>query len=252
MLLNANISTEFIAHNFKKAHATYDQSALVQHQMCQHLIALIQAHPPSASPKSILEIGCGVGNLTKLYHPLWQIDELYLNDLYDMHSTIDRAKLIIGDIEHIDLPRVDMVLSSSALQWMKDLPTLCHNIHHALPDAGMFAFATFGQDNLHEMKALTGIGLDYHSLDDIMQMLSKAGFDIIQTEQTPYTLHFDQPKQILRHIKDTGVSVGSAEWTKSSLAQFYENYHKKFAIFNDGKWRYSLTYDAIYMIAVKR
>lgn len=252
MMLNADISTEFIAHNFKKAHATYDQSALVQHQMCQHLITLIQTRLPDASPKSILEIGCGVGNLTKLYHPLWQIDELYLNDLYDVHSAIDRAKLIIGDIEHIELPRVDMALSSSALQWMKDLPTLCHRIHHALSDASTFAFATFGQDNLHEMKTLTGIGLDYHSLDDIIQMLSKAGFDVIHTEQTPYTLYFDQPKQILRHIKETGVSVGSVGWTKSSLAQFYENYRKKFAIFNDGKWRYPLTYDAIYVIAVKR
>lgn len=252
MMLNADISTEFIAHNFKKAHATYDQSALVQHQMCQHLITLIQTRLPDASPKSILEIGCGVGNLTKLYHPLWQIDELYLNDLYDVHSAIDRAKLIIGDIEHIDLPRVDMALSSSALQWVKDLPTLCHRIHHALSDASTFAFATFGQDNLHEMKTLTGIGLDYHSLDDIIQMLSKAGFDVIHTEQTPYTLYFDQPKQILRHIKETGVSVGSVGWTKSSLAQFYENYCKKFAIFNDGKWRYPLTYDAIYVIAVKR
>lgn len=252
MMLNADISTEFIAHNFKKAHATYDQSALVQHQMCQHLITLIQTRLPDASPKSILEIGCGVGNLTKLYHPLWQIDELYLNDLYDVHSDIDRAKLIIGDIEHIELPRVDMALSSSALQWMKDLPTLCHRIHHALSDASTFAFATFGQDNLHETKTLTGIGLDYHSLDDIIQMLSKAGFDVIHTEQTPYTLYFDQPKQILRHIKETGVSVGSVGWTKSSLAQFYENYRKKFAIFNDGKWRYPLTYDAIYVIAVKR
>lgn len=252
MMLNADISTEFIAHNFKKAHATYDQSALVQHQMCQHLITLIQTRLPDASPKSILEIGCGVGNLTKLYHPLWQIDELYLNDLYDVHSDIDRAKLIIGDIEHIELPRVDMALSSSALQWMKDLPTLCHRIHHALSDASTFAFATFGQDNLHEMKTLTGIGLDYHSLDDIIQMLSKAGFDVIHTEQTPYTLYFDQPKQILRHIKETGVSVGSVGWTKSSLAQFYENYRKKFAIFNDGKWRYPLTYDAIYVVAVKR
>lgn len=251
-MLNADISTEFIAHNFKKAHATYDQSALVQHQMCQHLITLIQTRLPDASPKSILEIGCGVGNLTKLYHPLWQIDELYLNDLYDVHSDIDRAKLIIGDIEHIELPRVDMALSSSALQWMKDLPTLCHRIHHALSDASTFAFATFGQDNLHEMKTLTGIGLDYHSLDDIIQMLSKAGFDVIHTEQTPYTLYFDQPKQILRHIKETGVSVGSVGWTKSSLAQFYENYRKKFAIFNDGKWRYPLTYDAIYVVAVKR
>ncbi|AKG16452.1 malonyl-ACP O-methyltransferase BioC [Moraxella bovoculi] len=251
-MLNADISTEFIAHNFKKAHATYDQSALVQHQMCQHLITLIQTRLPDASPKSILEIGCGVGNLTKLYHPLWQIDELYLNDLYDVHSAIDRAKLIIGDIEHIDLPRVDMALSSSALQWVKDLPTLCHRIHHALSDASTFAFATFGQDNLHEMKTLTGIGLDYHSLDDIIQMLSEAGFDVIHTEQTPYTLYFDQPKQILRHIKETGVSVGSVGWTKSSLAQFYENYRKKFAIFNDGKWRYPLTYDAIYVVAVKR
>lgn len=249
-MLNTKISTHFIAKNFAKAHTTYGKSAIAQHQICQRLICLIQTHLPDFFPKSVLEIGCGVGSLTHLYQQTWQIQHLYLNDLYDVNLGIEHAKLLIGDIETLDLPTTQMVISSSALQWIKDLPTLCERIYHTLPCGGVFAFTTFGQQNLYQIKALTGKGLEYHAFDDIRQILHKTGFKIIHAQNTPHTIHFDNPKDILRHIKATGVSVGDMTWTKSSLGQFYQAYQDSFAKF-DNTWRYPLTYDAIYIIAIK-
>ncbi|MDO4440736.1 MAG: malonyl-ACP O-methyltransferase BioC [Moraxella sp.] len=246
-MINHHIDTDKVAQNFAKAHPTYAKSAIVQQAMCHHLMKLIATHLPNAHPKRVLEIGCGVGNLTAIYTKRWQLDELYLNDLYDFGTQHHQAKRLIGDIESLDLPSVDMVLSSSALQWIKDLPRLLSHIYHALPDSGVLAFSSFGQDNLKEIKALTSVGLDYHSMTDIKAMLQVVGFDVVATDYHPKILYFDHPKDILRHIKDTGVSVGTQAWTRSSLSAFYEGYDR----FATDKG-YPLTYDTLFVVAIKR
>jgi malonyl-CoA O-methyltransferase len=69
---------------------------------------------------------------------------------------------LIGDIEQLNLPQsLDAVISSSALQWMTDLPALLQRIHDALKPNAYFGFSTFGSDNLTEIKQLTGQGLNY-------------------------------------------------------------------------------------------
>lgn len=243
-MINAHVDTQKVAQNFAKAHATYGKSAIVQHQMCHTLINLLTANLPDVRPKSVLEIGCGVGNLTDIYTKIWTLDALYLNDLYDVG--IVGADLLIGDIERLDLPKVDMVLSSSALQWIKDLPHLLQSIYQALPKGGVFAFASFGKQNLSQIKALTGIGLDYHGMDDIKTMLGVVGFDVIATDQHQKTLYFTHPKDILCHIKNTGVAVGGQAWTRSSLVAFYDEYGA-FATDNG----YPLTYDTLFVVAIK-
>ncbi|MDO4896077.1 MAG: methyltransferase domain-containing protein [Moraxella sp.] len=243
-MINAHVNTQKVAQNFAKAHATYGKSAIVQHQMCHTLINLLMANLPDIRPKSVLEIGCGVGNLTDIYTSIWTLDALYLNDLYDVG--IAGANLIIGDIERLDLPKVDMVLSSSALQWIKDLPNLFKRIYHTLPKGGVFAFASFGGQNLSQIKALTGMGLDYYGMSDIKAMLGVVGFDVIATDQHQETLYFTHPKDILRHIKDTGVAVGGRAWTRSSLVAFCDGYDS----FATDKG-YPLTYDTLFVVAIK-
>lgn len=241
--MNADLDVTRIAQNFAKAHATYGKSAVIQQQMCHTLMDML----PPIQPKSVLEIGCGVGNLTDIYVARWQPERLYLNDLYDI-SPRHHATLLIGDIETLSLPQVDVVLSGSALQWIKDLSALFDKVHHALSDGGVFAFSTFGCDNLYQIKDLTGVGLDYHHKDDLIVMLQQTGFYVQNSHQSRQTLYFDHPKAVLRHIQDTGVAVGTKRWTKSSLQAFYEDYHAKYGT----PQGHALTYDPIFVVAQKR
>ncbi|WP_323841157.1 MULTISPECIES: methyltransferase domain-containing protein [unclassified Moraxella] len=250
---NTHIDSQMVAKNFAKAYLSYDKNAIIQQKICQELIQRL----PNISPSSVLEIGCGTGSLTNLYAQRWQLDKLYLSDLHD--SVKDNlvycpTEYLIGNIEHLPLPKIDVVLSSSALQWIKNLPSLMARIHHALHDGGIFAFSSFGMDNLKEIRSLTGKGLDYHALDDIKFMLKQAGFKVMYACQRYHTLNFTHPKDVLHHIKDTGVSVGGGVWNKSSLQTFYDDYHQRFAIHQEGKenrWLYPLTYDALILVAKK-
>ena len=154
---------------------------------------------------------------------------------------------MIGDIEQLHLPQsLDAVISSSALQWMTDLPTLLHRIHDALKPNAYFGFSTFGSDNLTEIKHLTGQGLNYISLEFLKRQLEQQNFEVLFIEQEVKQIYFDHPKSVLQHLKATGVTATakSHRWTKQSLQQFYLDYQQFY-----GEQGFSLTYHPIYVIA---
>ena len=245
-----SINKALVAQRFAKAGQSYIEQAVVQKQISAQLFEYLKMYCPQSLP-SVLEIGCGSGNLTHLFHSYFQVDQLFLNDLYadvDQHfSTIENIAWLIGDIEQLHLPEsLDAVISSSALQWMTDLPTLLHRIHDALKPNAYFGFSTFGSDNLTEIKQLTGQGLNYISLEFLKRQLEQQNFEVLFIEQEVKQIYFDHPKAVLQHLKATGVTATakSHRWTKQSLQQFYSDYQQ----FHDEQG-FRLTYHPIYVIA---
>ena len=245
-----SIDKALVAQRFAKAGQSYIEQAVVQKQISAQLFEYLKMYCPQ-NLASVLEIGCGSGNLTHLFHSYFQVDQLFLNDLYedvDQHfSTIENIAWLIGDIEQLHLPQsLDAVISSSALQWMTDLPTLLHRIHDALKPNAYFGFSTFGSDNLTEIKQLTGQGLNYISLEFLKRQLEQQNFEVLFIEQEVKQIYFDHPKSVLQHLKATGVTATakSHRWTKQSLQQFYSDYQQFY-----GEQGFSLTYHPIYVIA---
>ena len=248
-----SIDKALVAQRFAKAGQSYIEQAVVQKQISAQLFEYLKMYCPQSLP-SVLEIGCGSGNLTHLFHSYFQVDQLFLNDLYadvDQHfSTIENIAWLIGDIEQLHLPQsLDAVISSSALQWMTDLPTLLHRIHDALKPNAYFGFSTFGSDNLTEIKQLTGQGLNYISLEFLKRQLEQQNFEVLLIEQEVKQIYFDHPKSVLQHLKATGVTATakSHRWTKQSLQQFYSDYQQFY-----GEQGFSLTYHPIYVIARRK
>ena len=245
-----SINKALVAQRFAKAGQSYVEHAVVQKQISAQLFKYLKVYCPQ-NLASVLEIGCGSGNLTHLFHSYFQVDQLFLNDLYadvDQHfSTIENIAWLIGDIEQLHLPQsLDAVISSSALQWMTDLPTLLHRIHDALKPNAYFGFSTFGSDNLTEIKQLTGQGLNYISLEFLKRQLEQQNFEVLLIEQEVKQIYFDHPKAVLQHLKATGVTATakSHRWTKQSLQQFYSDYQQ---FYDEQGFR--LTYHPIYVIA---
>ena len=248
-----SIDKALVAQRFAKAGQSYIEQAVVQKQISAQLFEYLIMYCPQSLP-SVLEIGCGSGNLTHLFHSYFQVDQLFLNDLYEdvyQHfSTIENIAWLIGDIEQLHLPQsLDAVISSSALQWMTDLPTLLHRIHDALKPNAYFGFSTFGSDNLTEIKQLTGQGLNYISLEFLKRQLEQQNFEVLFIEQEVKQIYFDHPKSVLQHLKATGVTATakSHRWTKQSLQQFYLDYQQ---FYDEQGFR--LTYHPIYVIARRK
>lgn len=245
-----SINKALVAQRFAKAGQSYVEHAVVQKQISAQLFEYLKTYCPQSLP-SVLEIGCGSGNLTHLFESYFQVEQLFLNDLYadvDQHFlNLKHVNWLIGDIEQLTLPpSLDAVFSSSALQWMTDLPTLLHRIHDALKPNAYFGFSTFGADNLTEIKQLTGQGLNYISLEFLKRQLEQQDFEVLFIEQEVKQIYFDHPKSVLQHLKATGVTATakSHRWTKQSLQQFYLDYQQFY-----GEQGFSLTYHPIYVIA---
>ena len=248
-----SINKALVAQRFAKAGQSYVEHAVVQKQISAQLFEYLKVYCPQ-NLASVLEIGCGSGNLTHLFQTHFQFEQLFLNDLYadvEQHfSTIENIAWLIGDIEQLHLPQsLDAVISSSALQWMTDLPTLLHRIHDALKPNAYFGFSTFGSDNLTEIKQLTGQGLNYISLEFLKRQLEQQNFEVLFIEQEVKQIYFDHPKSVLQHLKATGVTATakSHRWTKQSLQQFYLDYQQ---FYDEQGFR--LTYHPIYVIARRK
>lgn len=250
------IETAQIAKRFAQAQQSYTQQATAQLQVAQQLNQLIHAHVPMQKLQNVLEIGCGSGLFTQQMLQYSELKQVYLNDLYPevkQYFAQDlRLKWCIGDIEQLELPQsLDGVFSCSALQWMKDLEHLSQRIYNALNSDGYFCFASYAEQNLKEIKALTGQGLQYLNCDQVVHLLERVGFDVLHSEYQGIELYFDHPYAVLKHIKATGVHATAQgfRWTKTSLNQFCQDY-QKFRHQESGQ--YVLTYHPIWIIARKK
>lgn len=251
-----NIETFQIARRFAQAGQSYDEHAVIQKKIAKNLMQLISQHLQRNSLERVFEIGCGSGNLTKFFMEQIQTEKLFLNDLYpEVKQHFDDKNQLewwLGDAEFITFPdKQNVIMSSSALQWMHDLEGMFNKTAKALNVGGLFCFSTFGKNNLREIKALTQQGLDYYDLIEIQTQLEKQGFQVLHISEHIECLNFKHPKHILQHLKATGVTATASKfrWTKQSLETFCQGYRQFIGTDEQENLIYPLSYHPIYVIA---
>lgn len=247
-----------VKQRFARAKESYSEQAIAQQKICLHLSRLMAQYVPVPLDK-MLEIGCGSGNLTRQMLVQYRPQRYFANDIYaeveQFFQPNDSLEFCIGDIEHMPLPsHLTAVVSSSALQWVQDLEQLFARIQQALDTQGWLVFSSFSEKNLQEIKALTGHGLDYTSVNAMTAMLEHQGFEVLHIEQDIMTLWFAHPLRVLKHLKATGVTANQRDfvWNKQKLQQFYDDYAKFSQFDAQGNRQYALTYHPLYVIARKK
>ena len=231
---------QLIASRFAKARNTYTREARVQQQVAEKMMQLIKE--PYTRFHRVVEFGCGTGSYSRILLHTLQPETLLLNG-----TTV---QFVPGDAEAIDFPgETDLITSCSTLQWFNDPGAFFTRCHQALVADGLLAFSTFGATNMHEIRQLTGHGLDYPSIKELQALLSP-GFDILHAEEEVISLPFPTPQAVLKHLKQTGVTgTEKRMWTRGRLQSFCEEYTTRFS---DAAGNVSLTYHPIYIIARKK
>ena len=229
---------EKIARSFLRGRLTYDQHAEVQRKVGRRLVDMLADYPMIGYDR-VLEIGCCTGAMTEMFLARYAVGQLYLNDLVPSfyESVRDRfagrTKTVIeplfGDIEELQLPSgLDLVLSSSTFQWLADLAGFFRKIARSLTDQGYLAFSLFGPGTLTEFTQLTGIGLQYHAFDNVLDML-KNDFVVKFFDTEKHQIFFTSPREVLRHLQATGVGgVSEFRWSSRTLRAFEEQYARQF------------------------
>jgi malonyl-CoA O-methyltransferase len=206
-LMDGHLNKETIARSFLRGKETYDQHAKVQQKVGRSLIDMLGDYPKMRFDR-VLEIGCCTGVMTEMFLANHTAGTLYLNDLVPEFYEIVRDRFadqvdtviepLFGDIEKLDLPSdLDLVLSSSTFQWLVDLTEFFIKIAKALKKNGYLAFTLFGPGTLTEFKQLTGVGLTYAALGNVLDLLEKYFvLEFVETEK--HRLFFTSPREVLQ------------------------------------------------------
>lgn len=251
---------EIVKKRFGNKLASYHQEAFVQKQIATKLANLF-FEMNNVSINRALEVGCGTGFLTKQILTKTTANQLFINDLAET-AIIETEKVltklnftnyqsIVGDAENISFPEnMDVVFSSSCFHWFNELSPFFKKIHSILNKSGYLVFSSYGEDNFNEIKKTMNIGLKYNSLQEQIRILSPY-FNIIHAEEWKEHIPFANPKEVLKHIKQTGVNaiIQKEFLGKEKLQTFIESYQHHFSNSDNSVY---LTYHPIIIIAKKK
>ena len=247
------IDKQFVCRQFRRAAASYDRQATIQHRVADRLLGMLVPYV-KPEPLRVLEIGCCTGLLTgKLLQSAIKVESLLLNDLMPdfaerlpRNLAVDELGFLPGDIERLFLPdSFDLIISSSTFHWLCDLERTLVKLLAALRPGGILAFSLYGPGNLPEIRELTGVGLDYLPLPTIASMLEHRCI-LEEQHQEKEIFLFSGPRDILNHLRQTGVNaIDRRPWTRQELQIFCREYEKRF--YMDRSVR--LTYHPLYFVA---
>lgn len=221
--------------NFNKHYNVYEKYSLAQKQVAKNLLDYMgKSNIFDTKINSIFEIGCGTGIFTKEYRKYFFHSDLILNDIFDVREfikDIDYNIFIQENIEELDIPKSDLVVSSSVFQWIKDKDSLIRNIAE---NTDNLCFSSYVSGNLIEIKNHFDISLDYLNIEEFKEILKKY-FSSVKSYSETIKLDFEAPMSVLKHLKYTGVT-GFQRTSISKIKTFKDNI---------------LTYEVAYFICQK-
>ena len=245
------VDKSLVGRRFSAARETYRRGASVQRRVAESLWSRVE---PLIEGKRdfgrIIKVGAGTGVLTELYEMAltcggcrWSSLELW--DLAEHFGMLpSNASWLTCDAEtcirSVEPDSVNLLLSSSTLQWFHSPERFMAEAYRVLRKGGIAAFALYGEGTFSQLRELTGVSLRYPSLATLKAALpADAIIEVGETESI--SMDFASPKELLRHLRETGVN-GATEPSPALALRIARHYPAS----PDG--RYRLSYCPLYLI----
>ena len=221
------MNKDLIQKRFAKNLDTYNDNAKIQKKMAERLLSFLERKDFN----DILEIGCGTGFLTQLVNDSFNFNTYTANDIVEscekyVKEINPKINFIPADIEKAvenSDKKYDLIISNAAFQWVENLESFIKLLVSKLNDGGVLLFSTFGPENFREVNFVLGKTLPYYSANELQEII-KDYKNIV--EQEMHVMAFKTPKDILKHIKSTGVNaLEMVSWTKTDMQKFENGYN---------------------------
>lgn len=253
-----------IGHRFSAAAATYDRHARPQLALAQSVVSML----PEMYPETILELGPGTGQLTRLVAarfpdvPIDAVDvaEKMIEHSRSAFSKFPNIRWIVGDAQtYWGGDRYPLIVSSAALHWAADLRAAFENLFQCLEPGGFFALGMMLRGTLKELHELRREiapektpGISLPTYEETKAALKAAGFHLERRKHSEEEIIYDDAKAFLRAIHEQGVtggkvSSGNAPLTRTELSRVVADYQEQFA--SDGG--VSATYETATFLLTK-
>lgn len=207
---------------FTRFATNYQDISDIQKQVAKYLISKV-----AKNNKTILDIGCGSGNIYN--HITWDLDFFYgidfsqkMCDLHNKANNIQIKQYNFDDIKVYDYYKnknIDIILSSSALQWSNNLDNVLKSLR-CISDK--IAFSIFTDMTFKKLLDRLNVKSFLSDKQSIKKQLEK--YFNVKIQIKNYKKKFDSTKDLIRFIKTSGISGGIKRASVSSIkALIYEN-----------------------------
>lgn len=205
--------TDTVSRKFAKASISYDTNAIAQQAAAVRLAAMLAATQPKKGGK-VLEIGCGTGLFTREYGQLLAPAEATFVDIAPTgpfgiapEENYHKADAEVW-MEHCD-DTFDAILSASAIQWFADIPRFMRLCRRHLNPEGVVAISTFLPGNMRELDRLRPSPIIYPRREALEAMM-RENFTETRIESEEICVEFQSAREMMMHLKHTGVGGSSA------------------------------------------
>ena len=211
-----------VKNQFSKYANEYNSHNVIQQIAAKSLIRELKS-----KPKRILELGCGSGQVYSCID--WELDYYKAIDfspsMCELHPKAKNIEVKCFDFdsneffEDIKNDNFDLVLSSSALQWSKDLSRIIEALSNVSKEINAVLFTS---NTFKKIQKITNTISPILSEDVIKEVFSK--YFSCEFETIMYKLEFDNKKDLFDYIKKSGVSGGNSVLGFSNAKKLYKEY----------------------------
>ena len=215
-----------IVKEFSRFADEYDTYNVIQKEVAKKLIGYVEKRKYS----TILDLGSGDGAVyNALVEREIQFDNFvaldFSKEMLALHPSAHNVTKICMDFNESDLSsvikksEVDIVISSSALQWSRDIDATLSSISSLSSGAYLSFFTANTFKTLHKTANIIS---PIYSKSEILEALDR--LFIYECETVEYKLNFNSVHKMLRYIKHSGVNGGVKQLGFREIKQLMEKY----------------------------
>ncbi len=216
------ILTNSVNHQFSRWANDYDRYNIIQQIVSKALIREL-----NFQPKRILELGCGSGQVFKNikfnFDYYKAIDFSY--EMCNIHPKNKNLEIYCLDFDSDAFynnikndQKYDIVLSSSALQWSKDLKKIIKILSTKTDYISMVLFTSNTFKTIFELSNSISPILTVKEIKDSFDQYFDISYEIVN-----YKVQFSNKKELFNYIKKSGVS-GENKLSFKNAKNLYKNY----------------------------
>lgn len=217
-----------VKNEFSKYANQYNSYNIIQQIIAKSLVRDVKNEP-----KRILELGCGSGQIIKYIS--WDYDFYkaidFSQNMCDLHPKSEKIEVKCFDFDNNDFfeniknDSYDLVISSSALQWSKDLGKIVNALISISKEINAVLFTS---NTFKTIQNISNSPSPILSEEKIKEEFSK--YCNCEFETIKYNLEFDNKKDLFDYIKKSGVSGGKALDFKDAK-KLYKEYNLNYLEF---------------------
>lgn len=190
-----------VLKEFSRFAKNYESYNVIQTEIAKELLTKVDI-----KEKTILDLGCGSGTLAKLlkdsFKHLYALD--FSEEMLALHPKAENISCIQKDFNDIcSFKEVDLILSSSALQWSYDLAKSFQAIAALKKPFALSLFTSNTFKHLHQCAKLESPIYKQEEVLSIAAQYLNCEYQVLRFE-----LPFANKDEMFRYIKHSGISGG--------------------------------------------